>query len=197
MNKSSFNEKPRFILIDNIEFLNVNSINALLKVLEEPSNKIHFILVNNNKKVLPTLLSRCINFKISLTNKETMQIIDKLLEKNIYEIINKDLINYYLTPGSIVNLAQFSYDNDYNLKDFELKEFLKLIIKKNHYKKNTQFKHMIFDLIEFYLNKINLSMSLSIYDKYDYFIKRISDTKKFNLDEETLFLEFEDKILNG
>ena len=29
LNKSSLNNKPRFILIDNIEFLNVSSINAL------------------------------------------------------------------------------------------------------------------------------------------------------------------------
>ena len=36
LEKSSFNSKPRFILIDNIEFLNVNSVNALLKILEEP-----------------------------------------------------------------------------------------------------------------------------------------------------------------
>ena len=33
LNKSSFNNKPRFVLIDNIELLNKNSINALLKVL--------------------------------------------------------------------------------------------------------------------------------------------------------------------
>ena len=32
LNKSSFNNKPRFVLIDNIEFLNINSINALLKI---------------------------------------------------------------------------------------------------------------------------------------------------------------------
>ncbi len=32
LNKSSFNNKPRFVLIDNIEFLNSNSINALLKI---------------------------------------------------------------------------------------------------------------------------------------------------------------------
>ena len=37
MNKSSFNSKPRFILIDNTEYLNLNSINALLKILEEPN----------------------------------------------------------------------------------------------------------------------------------------------------------------
>ena len=34
LNKSSFNSKERFVLIDNIEYLNVNSINALLKLLK-------------------------------------------------------------------------------------------------------------------------------------------------------------------
>ena len=82
LNKSSFNNKPRFVLIDNIEFLNNNAINALLKILEEPNHNVHFILINNNKKVLPTLLSRCINFKISLTNKQSINIADKLLEEN-------------------------------------------------------------------------------------------------------------------
>ena len=66
LNKSSFNSKPRFVLIDNIEFLNTNSINALLKIIEEPNNDIFFILINNNKKILPTLTSRCLNFRLSL-----------------------------------------------------------------------------------------------------------------------------------
>ena len=44
LNKSSFNSKPRFVLIDNIELLNLNSINALLKILEEPNYNVHFIL---------------------------------------------------------------------------------------------------------------------------------------------------------
>ena len=42
LNKSSFNLKPRFILIDNIENLNLNSVNALLKILEEPNDNIIF-----------------------------------------------------------------------------------------------------------------------------------------------------------
>ena len=46
--KSSFNDTPRFILIDNIEYLNKNSVNALLKIIEEPNDGIFFILVNNN-----------------------------------------------------------------------------------------------------------------------------------------------------
>jgi len=55
-NKSTFNKKPRFILIDNIENLNKNSTNALLKIIEEPNENTFFILIhNNNKKILPTL----------------------------------------------------------------------------------------------------------------------------------------------
>ena len=66
MQKSTFNNKPRFILIDNIDLLNLNSINSLLKFLEEPNENIYFILIHNNTKILPTLKSRCINFKFFL-----------------------------------------------------------------------------------------------------------------------------------
>ena len=55
LNKSSFNTKPRLVLIDNIELLNINSVNALLKIVEEPNDNIYFILINNNKKILPHL----------------------------------------------------------------------------------------------------------------------------------------------
>ena len=39
LSKSLFNNKPRFVLIDNIELLNNNSTNSLLKILEEPGEK--------------------------------------------------------------------------------------------------------------------------------------------------------------
>ena len=52
LNKSSLNSKPRIILIDNIENLNINSVNSLLKILEEPPSNTYFILISNNKKVL-------------------------------------------------------------------------------------------------------------------------------------------------
>tara|TARA_Y100000591_G_scaffold51908_1_gene40110 strand:+ start:1113 stop:2045 length:933 start_codon:yes stop_codon:yes gene_type:complete len=197
LNKSSFNNKPRFVLIDNIEFLNNNAINALLKILEEPSYNVHFILINNNKKILPTLLSRCINFKISLTNKQSINIVDKLLDKNFSKRINNDLLNYYLTPGKIYNLVKFGETYNVDLENINLKNFLKLIIKDNYYKKDNFMKYMVFDLIELYFNKINMSFSDNIYNKYSYFLKRISDTRNFNLDNESLFIEFNEEILNG
>ena len=197
LNKSSFNEKPRFILIDNIEFLNTNSINALLKVVEEPSINVFFILINNNKKILPTLISRCINFKISLSNKENIQVANQLLNAEITKIISKDLINYYLTPGILYDIYKFSKENDYDLSNINLKDFLKKIITNKHYKKDNSFKHLIFDFVEFYFSKIDGSFQNKVNEQYNYFLKKISDTRKFNLDEDSLFLEFEEKILNG
>ena len=197
LNKSSLNDKPRFVLIDNIELLNVNSINALLKILEEPNQNIFFILINNNKKILPTLISRCINYKINLSNKECLEVSNQLLGEELYELINSDLINYYFTPGNIYYLIKFANQHNYNLLDLDLKKFLKIIINENHYKKDPFMKYMIFQFIEFYFRKLNFSFSKKINDKYSYFLKRISDTKNFNLDEESLFIEFEDEILNG
>ena len=65
---------------------------------------------------------------------------------------------------------------------------------KNFIKKESSINYLIFDFIEFYFTKQNFS---NIKDNYNYFLKRISDTKKYNLDLESFFIEFEQKILNG
>tara|TARA_Y100001954_G_C15761665_1_gene579467 strand:+ start:646 stop:1578 length:933 start_codon:yes stop_codon:yes gene_type:complete len=197
LNKSSFNEKPRFVLIDNIDFLNKNSINALLKVLEEPNLNIFFLLINNNKKILPTLLSRCINFKINLSHNESQFITEKLLNTKLNHVISNDLLNYYSTPGITYNLVKFGEINNYNLVDYDLKSLLKKLIINNHYKKNNFIRNIIFEFIEFYFNKTNIPLRKNIFDKYSYFLKKISNTKIYHLDEESLFLEFNEEILNG
>ena len=38
--------------------------------------------------------------------------------------------------------------------------------------------------------------NIDLINMYNYFLKKINTTKIFNLDEESLFMEFEDKILN-
>ena len=197
LNKSSFNQKPRFVLIDNIELLNINSTNALLKVLEEPNENINFILIHNNKKIPSTLLSRCINFKISLKNSDYLKISNQLLNDDLENLISKDLINYYFTPGEIYHLVQFSIQNKYDLSNIDLKSFLKILIKEEHYKKNNFINQMMYNLIELYFRELNSSFSNLINEKYSYFVKRISDTKTYNLDKESLFMEFNEEILNG
>ena len=193
LNKSSFNSKPRFVLIDNIEFLNTNSINALLKIIEEPNSNIFFILINNNKKILSTLTSRCLNFRLSLSNDKTFKILESILDTDIDNLINKDLLNYYFTPGKIYNLIKFSNDYNINLKDLDLKKFLFLLIDQSLYKKNLFVKNILYEFIEIFLIK-NVSNYSNI---FDYFIHKIKNVKQFSLDDESLFIEFKYKLLNG
>ena len=192
--KSSFNDKPRFILIDNIEYLNKNSVNALLKDLEEPNENIYFILINNQRKLISTLKSRCLNFNISLSNETSLRVINQLIDDDIFDHVNNELINYYFTPGNIYNLNKFAINNKINLKDMKLKEFLKKMIKENYFKKDQNFKYLFYDYLELFLKNIS---SIDNMDYYSYFVKKIDNIKKYNLDEESLFIEFNEKILNG
>jgi len=197
LNKSSFNQKPRFILIDNIELLNVNSINALLKILEEPNYNINFILINNNKKILPTLKSRCLNFKISLTYDQSIEIINKILKKNVFDSLNAEFINHYSTPGQLYKIIDFSKEINNESKNINLKEFLSLIINKKYFKKDKSIKYLIYSLIEFYFRKNTSVDNIKLLDIHYYFLKKIDNTMRFNLDDESFFIEFEDKVLNG
>ena len=193
LNKSSLNSKPRFVLIDNIQYLNLNSTNALLKIIEEPNININFILINNNKRIPHTLKSRCIEFKIVLTRKESSDVCEKLLGKRVEELINPDFLDYYYTPGKIFNLINFAKENSINLKDLKLKEFLLLIISNNFYKKNVLTQDFLMDYFEFFLIKNTTS---DYYNLYEYFVRQYSNVKKYNLDEESFFVEFKEKVLH-
>ena len=199
LNQSSFNTKPRFILIDNIELLNINAVNALLKILEEPNDNINFILINNNKRILPTLKSRCLTFKINLTFQQSMLISNQILDDNIFDLINPDLINYYNTPGEIINLITFSKEKNIELKDYTLINLLNLLIDNGYYKKNKFVKNLLINFIElFFLKEYKLNEKRgALVSFYHVFIKKINNTEKFNLDEESLFLELKSKLLNG
>ena len=199
-NKTSFNEIPRFILIDNIENLNKNSSNALLKIIEEPNENIFFILIhNNNKRILPTLKSRCLTFKINLSFKQTVDICNFLLNENLLNLINNDLINYYNTPGDFINLINFGKEKKIDLKEFTLVSFLYYLIDNNYYKKDKFIKDLIISYIELYfLKSYQLSNTKNkILDIYYNFTEKINNTNTFNLDDESLFLEFKSKLLNG
>jgi DNA polymerase III subunit delta' len=198
-NKSSFNEQPRFILINNVENLNKNSTNALLKVVEEPNNNVFFILIHDTDKfILPTLKSRCLTFKINLTFDETINISNFLLNENLFNKINYQLVNYYSTPGELINLINFSLEKKISLKDCSLKEFLHILIDNNYYKKNKYVRNLIIDYIELYFLQIykKSDNKNNLINFYYLFINKINDANKFNLDEESLFMEFKSELLN-
>ena len=197
-NKSTFNNMARFILIDNVENLNKNSVNALLKIIEEPNENIFFILINNSEKnILTTLKSRCLTFKISLTFNNSISISNSILDKNVLEFVSYDLLSYYNSPGEIISLFNFAEEKSINLKDHTISSLINLIIENNYYKKNKPIKVLLINLIElFFLKKYMVTNTkVSLINFYHKFVKRIYDTEKFNLDEESLFLEFKSKLL--
>ena len=97
----------------------------------------------------------------------------------------------------IYYLLQFASQNNYDLSNIDLKNFLKILINDGQYKKNYFINNFMYTLIEFYFRKLNKSFSKLINEKYSYFVKRIADTKIYNLDKESLFIEFYEEILNG
>ena len=195
--KSSFNQKPRFILIDNIEKLNKNAVNALLKVLEEPNLGVHFILINNNKKVLSTLKSRCLEFKIHITHQNSIDITNKILGINILKEINSELLNFYQSPGTLCSIYYFSKEYKIDLKNLSLKNLLEKIIYDKLYKKNDLIKIITMEYVEMYFLKKIYSTNNNMFNLYSYFIKYLRNINRYNLDEESFFIEFKSKVLDG
>ena len=197
-NKSSFNNSYKIILINNVEYLNINSINALLKVIEEPNNKILFFLIHNNKtKILDTLKSRCITFNLFLSNDDKFKVIDQLLNIDFYNELNNDFKNNYNSPGDIVSLYNFFNNN--NIKpNISVDDLLKLIIEKKLYKKDLFIKDKLSFLVELYFNKkiMYLKSKGKIYNLYKYFLSKIYDCNKYNLDIENVLIELNGKLLN-
>ena len=147
--------------------------------------------------MLPTLKSRCLNFKVFLTKDQSIRIVNQLLNDDINTIINNKLFDYYATPGKLFKLIKFSEEHDLDLVNFDLNTTLTTIIKNKIYKKDKSIIEIIYSFIELYFRNNISSENISLLKSYHYFIEKINNTRTYNLDEETLFMEFEDKILNG
>ena len=64
-------------------------------------------------------------------------------------------------------------------------------------KKDKSIIEIIYSFIELYFRNNISSKNISLLKSYHYFLEKINNTKIYNLDEEALLIEFEDKILNG
>ena len=109
------------------------------------------------------------------------------------------MINYYNTPGEVIGLINFSKEKNIDLRNYTLITFLNLLIDNGYYKKNKFVKNLLINFIElFFLKEYKLSKAKKhLLNFYYEFITKIHNTEKFNLDEESLFLEFKSKLLNG
>ena len=109
INRSSLNNDYRIVLINNAEYLNINSSNALLKIIEEPNDKLIFILIHNTShKLLETIKSRCIIFKKSFTENENISIYEKLTNTKFDQSFDDNLLAKFMSVGDLIYLKNFS-----------------------------------------------------------------------------------------
>ena len=198
INKSSFNNSNKIVLIENIELLNKFSCNALLKSVEEPNIDVLFILIlNNEHTILDTIKSRCIEYKLNLKNTYIKNIVNFYFNDEIFDKISNDFKNYYTSPSSLINFVIFCNEENLNYEKISVEKLLKYYFKSNLFKKPNNISGDIkFYLELFFHEKLSKIKNNDVIDLYSYFNKRFNLINTFNLDMETFYIEFKSKVFN-
>ena len=194
---SSLSNNPRFTIIDEIEFLNTNSVNALLKTLEEPSGNNFFILINNQQAdLIETISSRCLKNNIFLNFIQINEVINYLIkDRGIENLIES---NNNLSPGQFLKYNQIYLKHKINKND---NIFIKLNILINAYKKekNKSLISLAYFLIDhFFINKIkNNEKDIDfLLNTKSSIIKIINDFVQFNLNISSVLNTIKIKLNN-
>lgn len=174
--------RHKIYIIDEAQMLSINSFNALLKTLEEPTKNTKFILVTTNPNKIPlTIKSRCINIELqNISKKDIINRIKFICEhenikydkKSLYSIINfsdgslRDILNiiekFISQNNTIINSKNIKkilgISNEYNIS-----KLLSLINKNKNkkiihiinklYKENISFEKVLKQL-QILINKI-------------------------------------------
>jgi DNA polymerase-3 subunit delta' len=178
----AFEDKPRFILIQNVENMNENASNALLKLLENPPLNTYFFLIkNSNSKINSTINSRCHNLDLKINISESNLIFNKLLKKrNLDKFNNFDIFNSFDTHGSKINRISYLLKN--KIEDTNLLEIIKFCLL--DFKKNKNYESFIY-AGEFAKNFFRIHFEKN-FKKTNYFYKlfntNLEKNLRFNLD---------------
>ncbi len=192
--KTPIIDDKRFIILDDVETFNNNSLNALLKILEEPKNN-YFILINNKSKpILETIKSRCMELNINLNNDDKIKIISSLI--NYYSqslIIDKNLIP--VTPGLFLRFNYFFKEKNIDIENGFMKNLNSIL---NFYKKdkNPFYKDLLLFYTDYYFekNKDTMLADLQLIEKRSFVIKDINDFFFYNLNQTSLIKSIERRL---
>ncbi len=194
--KSAISNKDRFIVFDDVELFNQNSMNALLKIIEEPTKKNYFFLINNKTKpLLETIKSRAIELKIILSENQRLKIIKNLVDFYKLELVLDPNISK-LSPG---NYLKFNYTcKEFNispLTDFtENLSFLLNLYKKD---KDILFINLILFMADYYLRYLkdqNPFESNKIFEIKNFIFKNLNNFTLYNMSQNSLISAVSEKL---
>ena len=197
ISRSSLSNNPRFIIIDEVEFINENSVNALLKSLEEPSDNNFFILINNQQAdLIKTISSRCLKTNIFLNSNQTKEVIDYLkASHNIESIID---IDANLTPGLYIRFNEILSKYKISSDDITIIKINKLL---HAYKKNKD--KILISLSLFLIDQLFYKLLKKKENNFDFLLntksyinKKINDFITYNLNINSVLSSIESKLKN-
>ena len=194
--QSTILNKDRFIIFDDIDLFNHNSLNALLKTIEEPSKNTYFILINNKAKpLLETIKSRALEIKIILNENQRLKIINKLTSFYELELI-LDPKTSKVSPG---NFLKFNYlFKEYNISlNSDFCENISLLL--NLYRKDKEilFINLIFFIVDYYftnLKNTNDFKNYEIYETKNYILNNINKFMLYNINQNALLNAISTKL---
>ena len=194
----------KICIIDSLDDMNLNSANAILKVLEEPPDNSLFLIISQSpKSIIPTIRSRCLELKFErLKNdllfdylKQTMPDIEVDSIKDVVKIsqgsLGRALMFFNEEIKGINETTKNLFSNSGNIDIYEFCE--RLLKNNNHFIKD------FFEFLLFHLESLIKEESLKIINfknkkLLNYFLLReelqsmILQEKYFNTDKRQIIL---------
>ena len=194
--KSSILNKERFIIFDDIDLFNTNSLNALLKIIEEPGSQNYFFLINNkSKQLLETIRSRALEIKIILKETQRLGIIEKLIDFYRVDMI-LDTQKAQLTPGNFLKFNHIFHEYDISLNGQFIENLSQLL---NLYKKNKDilFIDMVYFIADLYLRDLkskNIIKNDKIYEFKNFIFDNLNNFLLYNINQTALINNINNKL---
>ncbi len=194
--QSTILNKDRFIILDDIELFNSNSLNALLKIIEEPSKNNFFFLINNKSKpLIETINSRALEIKIILNENQKLEIIENLVKYFNLDIALDPKI-YQLSPGNFIKFNHIFNEYNISLADNFL-DNLSLLL--NLYRKNKDilFYNIAFFIVESYFKDLMSENSHSkekIYEIKSFVCENLNNFLKYNMNQNSMINAVNNKL---
>lgn len=154
----------RMLIIDYAETMSKQAQNAFLKLLEEPSDNVYFVLVSHSiEQFLPTIISRAEKIEIKpITRKQTEDLLDNL---KINDTTKRSQL-IFMADGLPAEIIRLNADNQlFNQRSIIIKDarellrgtnYQKLLIAQSYKDKRTDALKLLSDMAKI--------LQISIYD---------------------------------
>ena len=201
LNKSTYYKSVKIVLLDNAEYLNINSSNALLKAIEEPSKDTYFFIINNDsQKIMNTIKSRCIDFVISFNFLEKKNIFNKISQTYSLNFTESDLdiFLYFDTQGNFLKYLSILKNSNFKISEDYL-SCISYFMDLYNEKTDPKLLGFITLFIQNFYNQLSLKNSSFINNYYrnlNKILYLIDNMKKFHLDKKNLIFSI-DKIIKN